>query len=204
MEEDVLEIGGIVDAGGEQHDLRIFDALGRDLGQRLAQPAPIIIHRHQGHAGEQVGEGAAHEMPVLDDIGDAGRGPGIVLQDAEFAMLVADDVDAADMDIGAEADRKALHLRTVVRIPEHEVGGNYSVANDMTFMIDVMEEAIDGSDALLHTRLELSPLGRRNDPRNAIERKNSINGVGVGIDGEGDPQAHEVVLGGSGAGAEAV
>ena len=30
-EEDMLEIGGIVDAGGEQHDLRIVHALGRDF-----------------------------------------------------------------------------------------------------------------------------------------------------------------------------
>ena len=68
--------------GDQQHDLRIVDAFGRDLSQCLAQPAAVVIHRHQRHAGEQIGEGPPHEMAVLDDVGHAGGRPGIVFQHA--------------------------------------------------------------------------------------------------------------------------
>ena len=84
--------------------------------KRLAQPAAVVVHGHQGHAGEQIGEGAAHEVPVLDDVGDAGRGAGIVFQHAKFAVLIANDIDPANMDVGPETNRESLHFRAVVRI----------------------------------------------------------------------------------------
>ena len=116
-------------------------------------------------------------MPILDHIGDAGRGPGIVLQHPEVAVLVADDVDAADMDIGPEADREAFHLGPVIGVAEDQLGRNNSVADDAAFMIDIMQEAVNGGDSLLHAGLKLPPFGRGDDPRNTIEWKNSIDGI---------------------------
>ncbi len=190
----MLEISRVVDAWGEQHDLRVQHAFGRNLGQRFAQAPAVIIDRHQRHAGEQIGEGAAHEVAILNHIGDAGRRPGIIFEHPEVTLLVADDVDAADMDIGAETDGEILHLRPVIGIPEYEIGRNDAIAQDVAFVVYVMQEGVDGRHALLDAGFKLAPFGGGDDPRNAVEREDAIDGCRIGIDGEGDPETHEVVF----------
>ena len=96
-EERVLEVRAVVDAGGEHHDGRVGAALGSSRTERVEQDARVVVDRADPHRREGLGEDVGHGTPVCDDVGDAGRHPDVVLEDAEVALLVADEVDARDM-----------------------------------------------------------------------------------------------------------
>ncbi len=128
--EDVLEVGRVVDSGREQDHLRVAHPFRRDFVHGVAEPAPVVVDGAQPHAFDQVGEVAQHQVPVLDHVGDAGWRPRVVLEHAEGAVLVAHHVDAADMDVGAEADREALHLLTVIGVAVDQRGRDDAVADD--------------------------------------------------------------------------
>ncbi len=200
----MLEIGGIVDAGREQHDLRVVEATRRDVRHGGAQAAAVIIDRAQADAGHEVGEGAQHQMAVLDDIGDARRRAGIVLEHAEIAEFVADDVDAADMHIGAVRDREILHLRTVIGVAVDELGGDDAIAQDVAGAVDVAQEQIEGRDALDAGALKQGPFGGGDDAGDTVEGQDAVDRRGVGIDREGDAEIDQLGFRRRGAGAQRI
>jgi hypothetical protein len=52
---------------------------------------------------------------------------GIVLEDPEPTILIADQVDAADTDIGLMAHGDAAHHRAVVGVAQNEIGRDDAV-----------------------------------------------------------------------------
>ena len=110
---------------------------------------------------QQVGEGAQHHVPVLDDIAHPGRRARIVLEHHEVSVIVPDDVGAADMDIGAVRQVDALHDRAVVGVAEHQVARQHAVPQDVLLVIDVVQQMVERGHALDHAALDLVPLGAR-------------------------------------------
>ena len=100
-EQGVLEVGGVVHAGGEDHDERIDDAVRRRRAQRGEQPRRVLVDLVDLLVAEQRREQPGHGEPVLQDVADPGRDSYVVLKDAELALLVTDDVDARDVDADA-------------------------------------------------------------------------------------------------------
>ena len=111
----VLEVGGIVDAGRQQHDTRIVDAGRRHLAQLAQQALAVVGDRANFEPLHQIGKGALHQMAVLDDIGNAGRAAAVVLEHQEFAFAIAHDVGAVDVDIGAAREIQSDHLLAISR-----------------------------------------------------------------------------------------
>src|SRR6266851_3906949 len=64
-QEYMLEIGRIVGAGGQQHDLRVGNSGGCDLLQCRDQLGTVIVDRAQADVVEEVREGAQHHVAVL-------------------------------------------------------------------------------------------------------------------------------------------
>ena len=64
-------------------------------------------------------------------------------------------------------------------------------------MVDVVQEQVEGLDALQQPGFERLPLGRRDRPRDQVEREDLLDAAAVGIDGEGDAlvDEHEVGTG---------
>jgi hypothetical protein len=93
----VLEVGAVVDAGGEHDDGRVEHARRRGGLEGAQQGARVVADRADPVGAEQLGEHARHRPAVLDDVADARRRAQVVLEDAELALLVADQVDAADV-----------------------------------------------------------------------------------------------------------
>ncbi len=91
----VLEVGGVVDAGGEDDDRRVGDVRRRGRLQRGQQPARVVVDRLDAVVGEQLRQHLAHRRPVGDDVADARRRAQVVLEHPEVAGLVAHQVDAA-------------------------------------------------------------------------------------------------------------
>ena len=90
----VLDVGGILDPAGQQHDARAAD--GGEGRQGVAQLGGEPADRRQvtGALGpEQLGRDACHDGAVEQRVADAGRRVGEVLDDAPRTVGAGDDVD---------------------------------------------------------------------------------------------------------------
>ena len=94
----MLVEGRVVDARGEHHHGRILDARRRGPAQGVNEVGRVVGHHLNGLPPEELGEDPRHGGPVGQHVADAGRAADIVLQHAELALLVPDDVDAGHVD----------------------------------------------------------------------------------------------------------
>jgi hypothetical protein len=82
-----------------------------------------VLDRLHGVPGKQLREQPHHHLAVFEHVGDAGGHAQVVLEHAEAAVVVAHDVDAADVRVDAVGHVDALHLGTVLGISEDLLGG---------------------------------------------------------------------------------
>ncbi len=141
-------------------------------------------------------------MAVLDDVGDAGGRARIVLEHAEHAVLVAHNVGAADVNVGAEGHGEALHLGPVVGVAEDEILRHHPVLQDLPVVVDVVQEEVQRGNTLLHPRLEGAPLPGREHAGHHVEGQDAVDRGRLGVDREGDAEVEEVTLGRGGAAAQ--
>ena len=81
------------------------------------------------------------------------------------------------MDIGVERHLEPNHLGPVIGIPEHQIFGNYAVADDLALVVDVAKKQIKRFDPLNHSGLNMRPLGSRNDARNHVKGQDAIDSL---------------------------
>ena len=139
-------------------------------------------------------------MPVLDHVGDARGRAAVVFQNLEAAQLVAHQVGAVDVHVGAVGHVDAAHLRAIVLVAQDQLGRNHAVAEDLLVVIDVLQEEVDGGDPLGDAGLDGPPVLLGDDPRDHVERQDAVDGVLLAVDREGDAEAVVFVLGVLGAG----
>jgi hypothetical protein len=154
----VFEVGGVVRARGQHRHRRIRDPGRGDAAQILQQNVGVMIHRCDTVRGEQLREQAHHHFAIFEHIRHARRHPQVVLEHAKLAGVVANDVDAGNVGIDAPRDIHALHLRPVLIVAEHLLGGYDARLQDFLVVIDVMDEGIQRAHALLQSGFELQPL----------------------------------------------
>ena len=71
-------------------------------------------------------------------------------------------------------------------------------------VVDVVQEGVQRRDALLHPGFEVRPFRGGEHARDAVERQDAVDRAGLGIDGEGDAEIDQVVLGRRGARAQCI
>ena len=110
-EERVLVIGAIVLAGCEDGDNGIVvEVGGRDGNEGFQQALGIGIDRSDAVFGEQLWEELHHGFAIFQHVGDAGGCARVVLEDIEFILAGADNVDADDVAVDPQRGRDAHHL----------------------------------------------------------------------------------------------
>ena len=188
----MLVIGGVVDAGREQHDRRIGrGGRRRDRFQRRQQLVGIVLDRRDAVAREQLREQPQHDLAVLQHVGDAGGRAGIVLEHVEGRGVDAHDVDAGDVDVDVVRDLLAVHLRPEHRILEHQVLRDHAGPEDLAPAVDVADIGVDRLHALLEAAAHEVPFGGGEDARHHVEGDQALLRVGLAIDREGDADALE-------------
>ena len=146
------------------------------------QLAGIFGNRPDFLVGARLGQHLGDGLPVLQDVRHSGWDPDVVLQDAEFAVLVPDQVDTGDH-----------HPRTILRIhPNHlpvevrgcgdQPAGDDPVGEDLALPVDVGQEGLKGPNPLWHTGFDDPPFGGRDDPGYQIEWEWPLDAT----EGEGD------------------
>ena len=96
--------------------------------------------RNRAHAPprHQFGEGTRHHVAVDEHIRDAARVAQVVLQNAVGPLLVADEIAADDVGVGAVRYVDALRLRAEVIVAQNEVTWDNFVFEDFLIVIDVI------------------------------------------------------------------
>nr|WP_254126906.1 hypothetical protein [Aquihabitans sp. G128] len=181
-QEGVLEVGAVVHARGEHHDARVR-CPGRGGGpQGTEQVAGVVVDRRHRRGAEQVREHPGHHPAVLHHVAHARRAAEVVLQHAELAVVVADDVDAGDVDAHAAGRLHAVDLAVEVRRGVHQLAGHHLVVEHLAGAVDVGQERLEGQHPLADARLQAAPLLGGEDPGHQVEREGPL----LAGEGEGD------------------
>ena len=171
----VLEIGGVVDARGEQDRGRIARRAGRrHMVEDVDQVLRITIDRTHPILGEQLWEDSLHGHAALQNIGNAGRTAGVVFQYQIASVPVADQVGPADVDVNVLRDIEAHKFRTEMLRAADDFEGNNPLLHDALLMVDVVKKSIQRVETLFETPLDVTPFVTGNDARDEIEGKNAF------------------------------
>ena len=138
----------------------------------------------------QSGKRLLHGSTAGQHVRDPRRNPQIVLQYRE-AVVGPHDIRAADGDVYVVGHLQPLHLDPVLRTSQDQVVGHDSVAQRPAFVVDVPEEEVERGQALLETPVDVIPLGRREQPRDAVDGDDLFGCLARADHGEGDPFVDE-------------
>ena len=152
----MLEVRRVVHARGQEHDGRIRDPGRRGRAQHLEQPRRIVGNRAHAVRREQFREHVRHRAAVLDDVRDAGRCAEIVLEHAEVAVSVADEVDARDVHAHAARRFDAGDRAVEVLRGDDEPTRHDPVVQDRAAAVHVGEEGFERLHALARRRVRSS------------------------------------------------
>ncbi len=189
-EEGVLEEGGVEHAGREHRDRDVV-VIGREAAQCGEKLVGIVLDGAHAGGAEHGREGPAHHVAVGEHVGDAGGDAEVVFQHDEIAGLVAHQIAAADIDIGAVRHGKATHLAAIVLRPVDHRARHDAVLQDARVAIDVAEEQIEHGDALAQASIDAGPFLGGDDARQKIGRDDPLGRLVVAVDGEGDALMQE-------------
>ena len=194
-QEGVLEIGRVVQAGGEQHHGGIREALRRHRLEHVEQLLRVVLDRPHAVAPEQVGEDALHHLAVLEHVADARGRAQVVFEHVVFAVAVAHQVGADDVGVDVLGHVHAHHLAAEVPGAEDQLGRHDFFAQDALVVIDVVQEVVEGGHALGEAALQPVPLGGRDDARDQVEGEDALDAFFLAVDGEGDALVEELDVG---------
>ncbi|NJK90986.1 MAG: hypothetical protein HC904_03605 [Blastochloris sp.] len=123
------------------------------------------------HGLEQFGEGLGEGAAMLDNVGEAEGGGGVLLGGEPLPILIAHQIDGAEEEVAACAGLGLdVHARAQEgRIVEDEGVGNDAFLENALFRVDVGEEEIEGSHALDQSRFQGGPFRMGNDQREEIK-----------------------------------
>ena len=170
-EERVLEVRRVVHAGGEHRDLRIRHTSGCRRKQRVEQAFRVFGHGLHALVTEQFGQHVGERAAVLQHVRDAGRTAQVVLEDREDTLLVADQVDACDVDAHTVGGLDAPGLPVEVAGTGHESARHDPVVQDPSRPVHVRQEHLQGLDALGDPLLDHAPFGGAEQPRHEVQRQ---------------------------------
>jgi hypothetical protein len=170
----VFEVRGVVHTRREHDDSGLFASARRAGSKCLQQVAGVFGDRPDPMTGEQLRKDMGHRSAVLDHIGDPGRSTKVVLEDAVAAVLIANQIDAGDVDADAVRRIDPTGISMEVGRRQDEPAGQDAVRQHLRRTIDIGEERLQRANPLDDTRLDELPFQRRDDTRYQVERKRAL------------------------------
>jgi hypothetical protein len=99
------------------------------------------------------------------------------------------------MDIDVVRNGKPVHFPEEMGAAVDHLAGNDAIFQDELAVIDILEEKIEGFQALADTSFDIAPFGGRDDPGNNVEREDLFDSLAAAVYGKGDALAHEEAFG---------
>ncbi len=154
-----------------------------------------MLDRADGLCREQLGKQAHHHLAVLEHVRDARRHAQVVLEHEVFALARTHHVDPGDVRVDSARNIHALHLAPILRVAEHALFGDHAGLENGMLVIDVMQEQVERTHALLEPSLERAPLASRNDAGHDVEGDKSLGAAVLAVYGKGDADTVKSALG---------
>src|SRR5262249_54287127 len=188
----MLVVGRIEHAGREQHDVRVTGSRRwRHRFEGSEQFIRIIFDRRYAMARKQFREEPHHDFTIFQHVRDAGRRARIIFKDVKCFGVDTHDVDTGNMHVNIVWYVLAAHLGTEGGIAEYKIVGDYARTQDFTGAINVLNEGVEGIDALGQALFEQAPFGTRHDARNDIERDQAFLRLAFAVNRKRDADAPE-------------
>ena len=187
----MLVVGRVVDAGREQDHRRIRTAVGRQRAQRREQRLAVLLDRPHAALPEQRREDLLHHLAAREHVGHAARHAQVVFEHHEPAVRQAHEIGPHHVDVDVARHAHADHLAPEMPAGVDDAAGNHAVPDDLPLVIDVLEEEIEGGDALRQAALDGVPVTGRDDARQQIVGEDALGRLVAAVDGEGDALVEE-------------
>ena len=150
----------------------------------LDRPYPVGV--------EQLGHEPGHRRAVLEDVGDTRGDADVVLDHLPGAVAVAHQIAAGDVGVDPARRADSVDGAREMRAGGHEPPGDQPLAHDLTGVVDVVDEVVQGTDPLGQAALDVPPFRTTQHPRHEIQREGPFVGGPTAPTGlEGDPLLHE-------------
>ena len=138
--------------------------------------------------GEDLWQHVRQGASVLQHVRDARGVAQVVLQHAEDAVLIADQVDARDVDAHVVRRLDAPGLAVQVGGAGDQGAGDHVIVQHLALAVDVGEDELKGAQPLDDAGFDALPFGRRDDARHQIHRQRAL----ALAQGEGDAVSVQV------------
>ena len=173
------------------------DLVGGERRQQAEELVGVVVDRLDALVGEQVGEGPLRHQAVLEQVADPRRHPQVVLEHVDGAVVVADQVAAADVGPHAVAGADAHGTRAGSwPASASSSAGNTPSATTCCSLYTSSMNWLRACEPLDQPRLDAAPLGGVDDPGDHVERPRPVDAAPVGVDGERDAHGEHVEVGG--------
>src|SRR6476659_4191783 len=141
--------------------------------------------------GEEIWKDTAHDLSILNDIGDAGRAAGVILQHQKTAIPIAHQIGPANVDVNVLRNVEVHELRPETgRLPD-VILGNHAIAQNRLAVIDVVQEEVECGDSLFQTAFDFLPFLGGDNSWNQIEGKTSLGPLRIAINSKSDALAQK-------------
>ena len=149
----MLEVGRVVDAGGEQYRGGIGHVPRRQPQQRFLEFIGIVVHRPDWQRAEYQREGTLENLAVFQHVGYAGRATQVVFQHVHLAIGMADEVRARNMAPHAPWRIETLALGAVGAAVQDQLPGDDTVVQNFLVVVDIIDEEVQRLDTLFQNQL---------------------------------------------------
>ena len=169
----VLEIGRVVDAGGQQHNRRVVAPLRSQRPQRAQKQLGVMFDRLHAVIAEELGKGPLHHPAAGQHVGDAAGYPEIVFQNHEFSAAQAKKIRARDGDVDIPRHLQTAHLPAKLAAAVHDLARHMAVVENLAVVINIVQKEIEGGDSLGKPLFDVLPLRPGDHPRQQVIGKDS-------------------------------
>ena len=155
-EKGMLVIGGVVQAGSQYRDAR-GSHRGSERCEDRVQPLAVVRHLAHPVGPVELGKRPLHRVAAAEHVGHPGRHAKVVLEHRK-SVVGTHEIGTAHRDVDVVENLDSPHFVTVLRAAEHQLDGHDPVAERPALVVDVLEEEIDGGEALLEPSFDVLPL----------------------------------------------
>ena len=170
----MLEIGAVVDTRGEHDNGWIFDATGRCGTQSSEQFIRVFADRLDSHLLEKLRQSLGHDAAVRNHIAHARWHANVVFEHSPGANLIANQVDAADLNAHPVGRVDAVRGSVKVLGCRNQRSRNHTITDGILRAINIGQKSLENFDALLDAGIEHVPLWAVDNSRHSIERERSL------------------------------
>ena len=163
--------------------------VGRDAAQIVEQHVGIVVHGRDAVRGEELGKEAHHHLAVLEHVRDARGHAQVVLEHAELARHRRARCRCRRCGRRCRRGRRRLASPGGIASCTAPVRGDDARFQDLLVVVDIVNEGVQSSNALLQAAFETDPLFQGNDARHDVEGDEAFGALFLTVDGEGDSHA---------------